>query len=239
MDYKKQIKQYFDDQWFEMMRDIARMVSINSERTRAKEGMPYGEGPYQALMEFVELAKEHGFEGKTYDNVVAAFDLNDKEKQLDMLAHLDVVPAGEGWTVTDPFEVKLKEGRIYGRGTADDKGPAVVALWALKCVRDLGIPMKKNARLIVGTDEECGSSDLPHYYAVEKEAPMTFSPDAEYPVINIEKGSYGPEFTAHWAEDPALPRVTSMKGSLKRNVLPGKAYAVVEGLTADEIRPIC
>ncbi len=238
MNYKEQIKKYFDAQWFEMMRDIARICAINSERTAPLEGMPYGEGPYQALMEFKAMAEEKGFEGVVYDNVVASFDLNDKERQLDMLAHLDVVPAGEGWTVTDPFEVKIKEGRIYGRGTADDKGPAVVALWAMQCVRDLGIEMKKNVRLVVGTDEECGSSDLPHYYGKVEEAPMTFSPDAEYPVINIEKGSYGPEFSAEWEESTALPRVTSIKGSLKKNVLPGKSWATVEGLTKDEMAPI-
>ena len=113
MDYKKQIKAYFDDNWFEMVRDIARICSINSEKMPAKEGMPFGEGPYQALMEFTEMAKEKGFEGRLYDNAVGSFDLGEGERQLDILAHLDVVPAGEGWTVTDPFEVKLKEGRLY------------------------------------------------------------------------------------------------------------------------------
>lgn len=236
MNYKSRIKKYFDDAWFEIMRDIARICSINSEKMPAQEGMPFGEGPYQALMEFKAMAEEMGFEGKIYGNAVGSFDLGEGERQLDMLAHLDVVPAGEGWTVTDPFEVKLKEGRLYGRGTADDKGPAVVALWAMKCVKDLGIKLSKRARLVVGTDEECGSGDLPYYYAVEKEAPMTFSPDAEYPVINIEKGSLHPMFCASWKEDKTLPRITKMKGSLKVNVLPGKAFATVEGLTAEEMK---
>src|SRR5699024_10557105 len=111
-----------------------------------------------------------------------------EESQLDILAHLDVVPAGEGWTVTEPFEPVEKDGRLYGRGTADDKGPAVAALYALRAVKELGIPLKKRVRLILGTDEECGSSDIQHYYAVEKEAPMTFSPDGAFPVVNIEKG---------------------------------------------------
>ena len=230
MNYREAIDKYFDANWFPMMKDIARIVSINSEKMPAEEGMPFGRGPYEALQEFFELAKEHGFEPKNYDNYVGAIDLNDKEKQLDILAHLDVVPAGEGWTVCDPFEPVIKDGRIYGRGTADDKGPAIVAMYAMKCVRDLGIELTKNARLIVGTDEECGSGDIPHYYAVEEEAPMTFSPDAEYPVINIEKGSIHPEFRANWEEDKALPRVVSIDGSLKVNILPGKACAVVEGL---------
>lgn len=238
MNYREAIDKYFDEHWFEMMRDIARMVAINSEKMPAEKDMPFGRGPYEALHEFLEMAKEHGFEPKNYDNYVGAIDLNDKEKQLDILAHLDVVPAGEGWTVTDPFEAIIKEGKIYGRGTADDKGPAVVAMYAMQCVRELGIELKKNARLIVGTDEECGSGDIPHYYAVEEEAPMTFSPDAEYPVINIEKGSIHPEFKASWEEDRALPRVTEIHGSLKVNVLPGKARAVVEGLALETMQEI-
>ena len=230
MKYEQDIKNYFDQHWFEMMKDIARICSINSERMESKEGMPFGEGPYQALMEFGAMAEEKGFAMKTYGNAVGSVDLSEAPRQLDMLAHLDVVPAGEGWTVTEPFNVIMKDGKIYGRGTADDKGPAVVALWALKCVKDLGIPLSKSARLVVGTDEECGSGDLPYYYAEQPEAPMTFSPDADYPVINIEKGGMHPEFWASWEEDQALPRLVSMSGSLKVNVLPGKAYALVEGL---------
>ena len=231
MQYRKEIEAYFDEHWFEIMKDISRICAINSERMPAEEGKPFGDGPYQALMEFGRMAAEKGFTMKTYDNVVGAIDLNDGEKQLDILAHLDVVPAGEGWTETEPFKVVLKDGRLFGRGTADDKGPAVVSLWALKAARDLGLPVTKNARLIVGTDEECGSGDLPHYYAVEKEAPMSFSPDADYPVINIEKGGLAPKFFKAWAKDETLPRLVSMKGSLKINVLPGKAYATVMGLS--------
>ncbi len=240
MNYQDQISAYFDrnEVWFSMMKDIARVVAINSERMPAKEGMPFGEGPYQALMEFLEMAKEKGFNVTNYGNAVGAVDLNDKERQLDMLAHLDIVPAGEGWSVTDPFEAKIVDGKLYGRGTADDKGPAVVALWALKCIRDLNIPVSKNARVVVGTDEECSSGDLPYYYGKVKEAPMTFSPDAEYPVINIEKGGIGPKFHAEWEEDRNLPRLTAMSGALKLNVLPGNAYATVEGLSLEELAAV-
>ena len=238
MAVKDQIKDYFNQNWFTMMRDIARMVSINSERMPAQDGKPFGEGPYQALMEFKELAKERGFDTKIYGNAVGAVSLNDGPKQLDILAHLDVVPAGEDWTVTSPFDATIKDGRIYGRGTADDKGPAVVALWALKCVKDLGLPVSKNVSLLVGTDEECGSGDLPYYYNVEKEAPMSFSPDAEYPLINIEKGGMHPTFSASWEEDKTLPRVTSITGSLKVNVMPGKARAAVEGMDLDTMKKV-
>ena len=188
MKYRKEIEQYFEQYWFTMMRDIARMVAINSERMPAEEGMPFGRGPYEALCEFMELAKERGFEPKNYDNCVAAIDLNNHEKQLDILAHLDVVPAGEGWTVTDPFEACIKDGRIYGRGTADDKGPAIVAMYALQCVRDLGIPLSKNARLIVGTDEECGSGRHSALLCGRRRSPHDiFTPMPSTPLLTLKK----------------------------------------------------
>ena len=112
MKYEQDIKNYFDQHWFEMMKDIARICSINSERMESKEGMPFGEGPYQALMEFGAMAEEKGFAMKTYGNAVGSVDLSEAPRQLDMLAHLDVVPAGEGWTVTEPFNVIMKDGKI-------------------------------------------------------------------------------------------------------------------------------
>ena len=92
------------------------------------EGKPYGDGAFDALHAALAMMEDYGFSITNYDNYVGTADLNDKERQLDILAHLDVVPAGEGWTVTEPFEPVEKDGKLYGRGTADDKGPAVVVL---------------------------------------------------------------------------------------------------------------
>lgn len=136
----------------ELIADICRMVRIRSDRGEAKPSMPYGEGPARALRELLELAGKMGFHTQNVDNYVGTVDFGTGERQLAILAHLDVVPAGSGWKVTQPFEPLLRDGRLYGRGTADDKGPAVAALYAMKAVKDLGIPLAKNVRLIVGTD---------------------------------------------------------------------------------------
>ena len=104
----------------------------------------------------------------------------------------------------------------------------------MRAVNELGIPMKKNVRLILGTDEECGSSDITHYYSVEKEAPMTFSPDASFPVINIEKGRIGGDFTAEFEPSDRLPKMVSFHSGTKTNVVPGAAEALFEGLDGDE-----
>ncbi|MCD7744765.1 MAG: M20/M25/M40 family metallo-hydrolase [Lachnospiraceae bacterium] len=135
----------------------------------------------------------------------------DSQKGLDILAHLDVVPVTEDWTVTQPFEPKIVEDRIYGRGTADDKGPAIAALYALRAIRELAIPMKKGVRLILGSDEECGSGDLKYYYGIEKEAPYTFTPDADFPVINIEKGRLEARFHTEYGDTGSTASETAMQ----------------------------
>ncbi|MGI5893967.1 MAG: Sapep family Mn(2+)-dependent dipeptidase [Candidatus Merdivicinus sp.] len=235
---KKRLDEYFDLHRDEMIRDICRLVRIPSERGESRPGMPYGEGPAKALNEAMKIAEELGFSVKNYENYVCTADLNSLPTELDILAHLDVVPVSDSWTVTQPFAPLVQDGRIYGRGTADDKGPAVAALYAMKAVKDLGIPLTKNVRAILGTDEECGSSDLEHYYAIEKEAPKSFSPDADFPLINLEKGGLRGAFSAEWKEDPALPRLISADSGTKLNVVPDKANALVEGLDQKELEAI-
>ena len=186
--YREKIDAYIDSKKEEMLADLSRLVRINSQRGEAIVGMPFGEGPAKVLAEAEELIKGYGFAVTNYDNYVVTGDFSDAEKGLDILAHLDVVPVTDDWTVTQPFEPKVVGDRIYGRGTADDKGPAIAALYAMKAIKELGIPMKKSVRLILGSDEECGSGELEYYYKKEEEAPYTFTPDAEFPVINIAKG---------------------------------------------------
>ena len=232
--YREQLEQYIDAHKEEMLADIIELCKIDSAKGPYVEGKPFGEGPFLALAKGLEIGEKHGFAITNYDNYVGTIDLNDKEKQLDILAHLDIVPGGEGWTVTTPFEPVIKDGKIYGRGTSDDKGPAMTALYAMKAIKELGIPVKKNVRLILGTDEECGSSDIRYYYKKEEEAPMSFSPDAEFPVINLEKGSLHGEFNAEFEKCEALPKMVAFKSGVKSNVVPPKAYALFEGLDGSE-----
>ncbi len=229
--YKEKIDAYIEAHKQEMLDDICELCRINSERMEPEDDMPYGPGPAECLDAALDMAEGYEFETQDYDGYVGVVDFSTElPKQLDILAHLDVVPAGEGWTVTEPFEPIEKDGRLYGRGTADDKGPAVAALYAMRAIKELGIPLKKNVRLILGTDEECGSSDIKHYYAVEEEAPMTFSPDGQYPVVNIEKGRLPGQFSAEFEASDCLPRLVSVNAGTKINVVPGKAKAKVEGV---------
>jgi dipeptidase, putative len=233
MKYKNEISKFIEESKDEMLKDIGRLVAINSERGISSVGKPYGEGPYKALIEAMSIAESFGFDTKNYDNYVGCADMNDKEKGLDILAHMDIVPAGDNWTITDPFKMLEQDGKIYGRGTADDKGPAIAALYAMRAIKELKIPLRKNVRLILGTDEECGSSDIDYYYSLEEEAPATFSPDAEFPIINIEKGRLASNFRADLTENmptewECLAKLKSFKAGIKSNVVPSLAKAVIE-----------
>jgi succinyl-diaminopimelate desuccinylase len=237
MNYKEQIEAYFSNQEDALVAAVSRLVAIPSVKGEAAPGAPFGPGPAQCLQEALALAREIGLTATDYDGYVGAVDLNGGDTALHILGHLDVVAGGDGWTVTGPYEPKVVDGVLYGRGVADDKGPMVAALLAMQAVKDLNIPLRRNVRAIFGTDEESGSADIAHYYATQPYAPCTFSPDADFPVIHIEKGFYRPEFSKEWAAETALPRLVSLQGGERLNVVPGHASAVLQGMPMNQLMP--
>ncbi len=237
MIWKEKIDRYMEAHRQEMIEDIRELCRIDSEKMPEEDDMPFGPGAAECLDAALDMAEGYGFATCDYDGYVGCVDFSEElPKGLDILAHLDVVPAGEGWTVTEPFEPVEKDGKLYGRGTADDKGPAVAALYGMRAVRELGIPLKKNVRLILGTDEECGSSDIRHYYSMEKEAPMTFSPDASYPLVNVEKGRLPGHVTARFAASDGSPALIRVEAGTKENVVPGRAKAVLFGMESEALK---
>lgn len=235
-----QIEAYWNDpqRTRDLVSAVARLVNVKSVKGDAAPGAPFGPGPDGALTEALKLAEELGLAVTNYDHYVGLADLNGKETRLHILGHLDVVGEGSGWT-TDPYTCVEKDGVLYGRGVSDDKGPMAAALLAMKAVRDLGAPLTANARIILGTDEESGSADIAYYYAREPYAPYTFSPDADFPVINIEKGSYKPIFRKSWTGETASPRVLAADGGFRINVVPPEASATLTGLDSVQLEPFC
>ena len=232
------ISRWVDSHEGEYLKDLERLIAVKSVREAAQPGAPFGPGPKAALEEALRICEAHGFKTTNYENYVGTADMNDKPTALDILAHLDVVGEGDGWD-SDPYKMLIKDGLVYGRGTDDDKGPALMALYAMKCVRELGLPMAANCRLILGTDEESGSEDLEYYYAKERPAPHSVTPDTEFPVYNTERGGYKPVFTRRWAAESAVPRVSSLSGGYRINVLPADASAIVVGLDKAEMESVC
>ena len=160
---KERIEAYFADKEPMLVEAVSRLVAIDSTEGEPAPGAPFGPGPAAALDEALKLAAEWGLAAENHEGYVGTADLNGEEDALHILGHLDVVSPGEGWTVTRPFTPKLVDGLLYGRGTDDDKGPVVASLLAMKAVKDLGVPLKKNCKVIMGTNEESGSGDIAWY----------------------------------------------------------------------------
>lgn len=236
---KKQIEEYFERHRSEILSDIMDFMRIESVKGDPATGMPYGAANAKMLEYASQCAERLGLKTKNYDNHVLTVRVDDKPLKLDILAHLDVVPADESeWTVTKPFEPVVKDGKIWGRGAIDDKGPAVAALYALRAVKEMGIPLEYGVRLILGADEESGSSDIEYFYQKEKPAPATFSPDSDYPLINREKGGY---WSAYEGKFPEMPHETleNFHGGNLGNAIPGRASAAVRGIDYEEALRVC
>ena len=233
---KSKIENFAKENMPQILDDIRELVAVRSIKGKAMPGMPYGEDIAKVVACMEKLAHKHGFSTTNFDNYMLTARLNDKPDELGILCHLDVVHEGTGWS-SPPFEMDIRDGCIYGRGTADNKGPAVAALYAMKCVRELGIPLKKNVRLMLGTDEESGMSDLTEYFKREAPPPFCFSPDAAFPVYNIEKGRYGPSFSANFQEHKSTPRIAGIKGGHAANIVPDEAEALLDGVQMEELSP--
>lgn len=227
----------------ELIEDLKTLCRIPSMSGPAEEGAPFGPAPKKALEAAMDMCRRYGFAVANHGDRVMTADMGPEKPQLDMLAHLDVVGPGDGWD-TDPFEPVMKaDGYIYGRGVADDKGGAVAALYAMRCVQELGLPVNGRCRLILGTDEESGSDDVAWYYERVSPAPHTFTPDSDFPVCNAEKGFYRLNFKKSWEPETAAPRVASLHGGFRVNVVPGEANAVITGMDKDALlaaaAPVC
>ncbi|HIW35335.1 MAG TPA: dipeptidase PepV [Candidatus Paenibacillus intestinavium] len=234
MKEKQLIEQYFQDHKDAFIEHIRRLVQIRSTKGEARPQMPFGEGPARALDETLVIAQQLGLLTNNIDYYVGTISINEQETKLGILGHVDVVGEGSNWSF-DPYEAIVKDGKMYGRGTSDDKGPVIAAMYALAAIKDLGIPLAYNTKLIVGTDEESGCEDIEYYFKKEQAPPYVFTPDAEFPVINIEKGAIRTAFRAQVQPTKQLPRVRSINGGYKVNVVPPEADAVIEGLTVDEL----
>ncbi len=220
----------------DFLSDLAALIEIPSVEDRAQGNKPYGEACAKALDTMLSLCEKHGFATNNFDYHAGTAIFNGKsdEVTLDILAHLDVVAAGTGWN-TDPFSLVEKNGFIYGRGVTDDKGPALAALYACLALRDLGLLPEHSVKLIFGSAEETGSSDLKHYFKTEKSAPNTFTPDADFPVYNGEKGRYVPNFSIT-TEDESCARVAAFECGNAPNIVPEKARCTVYGVDKNLIK---
>lgn len=201
--------------------DLAEIIAIPSVYTSPEPHAPYGKPCRDALDWFVNKARSYGLKAEVIADACAYAEVGSGNECVGILAHLDVVPAGNGWA-TDPFKMVEENGKVYGRGVGDDKGSAVVCLHVLKTLAEQKTALKRRVRLIVGTDEERGSSCIRAYLNNGGEVPaMSFVPDSEFPIINSEKGITHIVFKF---EDKALAKsVKYIDGAACANAVPDKS----------------
>lgn len=177
------------NQAVEALKRLVSKPSVYDGKT-VTETTPFGQGIDDALSEVLKIADEIGFH--TYKDPKGNYgyaEIGSGNETFGIIGHVDVVPTGDpnDWK-HDPFDATIHDGHIYGRGTQDDKGPSMAALFAVKALVDQGYHFNKKIRFIFGTDEETLWRDMKVYNANEKPIDMGIAPDAEFPLIYAEKG---------------------------------------------------
>ncbi|KRN54826.1 dipeptidase PepV [Carnobacterium divergens] len=223
IDWKKEVESRKDD----LFADLFTLLKIDSVRddSKASEDAPVGPGPKEALLKFLEIGARDGFVTKNVGNLAGHIEYGAGDETLGVFAHVDVVPVGSGWT-NPPFEPVIKDGRLYARGSSDDKGPGMAGYYALKIIKELGLPVSKRVRFIIGTDEESGWKCMDHYLAVEETPDFGFSPDAEFPIINGEKGILTVQLSFGGNTEGGANELISFNSGLRENMVPQDAKAI-------------
>lgn len=215
----------------ELVSELQQLIQIESvlDQETSSESAPFGEGPLKALQFLLSLGEEQGFTVKNIDNFAGHLEMGSGEELLGILCHVDVVPVGTSWTYP-PFKGEVVDGKLYGRGAIDDKGPTMAAYLAMKMVKDAGIELEKRVRMIIGTDEESGFRCVDHYFKKEEMPTIGFAPDADFPLINAEKGISILDFSqkSKIEDDEQL---IAFRAGQRSNMVPDTANAIIQNVS--------
>lgn len=185
VNWSKEVERRKED----LIKETQRFLHIKSilDETNPTPEQPLGKEVKKALEFMLKLGESDGFTVKNVGNLAGHIEFGKGEELVGILCHVDVVPEGDGWT-SDPFGAEIRDGKIFARGAIDDKGPTMAAYFAMKIVQELGVPLHRRVRMILGTDEESQWRCVDHYFKHEEMPTMGFAPDADFPIINAEKG---------------------------------------------------
>ena len=179
------LNNYIDKMKDKIVNSTCEIINIPSVFD-GNDGTPFGVHTIEALNYMLDLGKSFGFKTKNIDNKCGYIEFGEGDKLLGIIAHLDVVPADDNW-IYSPFNAHIDNNNIYGRGTIDDKGPAIATLYAMKAVADNYVLKDKRVRLILGLNEENNWKCIERYKETEEMPDISFSPDANFPCIYAEK----------------------------------------------------
>lgn len=215
----------------ELLKDTQTFLQIKSvldEENGTKEA-PLGQGIQEALQYMLKKGSSDGFVVKDVEHLAGHIEMGTGEEILGILCHVDVVPEGDGWS-SDPFGAEIRDGKIFARGALDDKGPTMAAYYAMKIVDELGLPLSKRVRMILGTDEESDWRCVDTYFKYEEMPQLGFAPDADFPIIFAEKGIW--DFYLHQAPNQVentqkVITVQEFNSGRRFNMVPDRAKAVL------------
>ena len=220
----------------EMVDTLSDLISVRSVVGPAEGDMPFGSEVDRVYRKMLSKCEELGFSTFDANGYAGHAEMGEGDEVMGILAHLDVVPEGKGWD-SDPFKAEIKDGRLYGRGANDDKGPAVAALYAMKAVKDAGVPLKKRVRLIFGLDEEAGEWEgIDPYFEVAGMPDFGFTPDADFPLINAEMGIMVFELAKKFKKSEGGLVLKSIKGGETYNMVPPVCTAVISADSYTEVK---
>lgn len=222
----------------ELTRDLIRAISQESVSRPGEGGYAMGLGCKQCADLMLELGQNYGFDSENDDYYcVSVLHRGKTDKELGILGHMDVVPAGNGWHY-EPFRAVEREGYVIGRGSSDNKGPTIMSLYVLRCIRELGIPLRHTLRLIVGFNEESGMKDVEHYLQGHQPPDYTLICDGGWAMCIGEKGI----LTADLVQPLGPGSILAMEGGVASNSVPDTAWARLADVpqaTLERLRAEC
>lgn len=194
--------------------------SVKDMSTADAVTAPFGTNVQAALDWMIAKVEADGHAYKNVDNHAMHIEYGTGDELIGILGHLDVVPEGEGWTYA-PFGGEIADGKMYGRGTSDDKGPIIATYYAIQALLDAGVTFNKRVRVIIGCDEETTWKCMDRYFQTEEQPTFGFSPDANFPIVNAEKGITMMEVTQTFgATQAAAHTLVAIKTGTALNVVP-------------------
>jgi succinyl-diaminopimelate desuccinylase len=215
----------------ELVKDLVELVNIRSVCEKGRDGKPFGPGPAAAIDKGMEYGKKYGFttDNDAYYNLSFLLPGTDPKREIGMVNHVDVVPEGSGWTY-EPYNAIEKEGHVIGRGSGDNKGPAVLSLYVLRALRDLGISLRHTVRVIWGGNEEGGDmNDVTHFAETHEVPELSLVLDAAFPVCYGEKGILEGELSLRMDEPAAGSLgIIDFSGGLASNMVPDSAFILTD-----------
>jgi succinyl-diaminopimelate desuccinylase len=210
----------------ELIHDVQTVVNIKSVKEALNDGYPFGPGPAKVIDQGLALGEQYGFQTENDDYYNVSFIKPGKtDRELAILGHVDVVPEGDGWRF-EPYQSTVQDGYIIGRGSGDNKGPAIAALYTLRAIDELSIDLDHSIRVIWGANEESGMEDVKHYLKTHSNLPdYTLVCDSEFPVCIGEKGNLSGDLVFDIGSDTNLLDFT---GGVAGNAIPDSAVLTIK-----------